>query len=342
MATDGRLRVGMVGCGYISAMHGHAWLASLDVELVAVCDQDQTRARARAQQWGVANVYSDAAEMIARERLDILDIVTRPETHTKLVQLGADNGIAVICQKPLAGTIEEATAMVDYCDARGVRFMVNEMWRYVPSIAEMAKQIQSGAVGTPHYLRTIAGRQAHRPVYSVYVDQPYFRNMPKLIIYEAMIHWIDSARFLMGNFDSVYARAQKVDPRNQGEDHAIVTYGHVGGSTSLHEASWVTPGGPPDGVGLGDSLVEGSEGVLHFSRSGGELRLTTVNETRVLSRHPSWQESYQAGFDRCMGHFASAIRTGAPFNSPGRDNLETLKGIFAAYKSIETGQAVRL
>src|SRR5438128_6752030 len=105
------LRVGMVGCGYISYQHGPAWLGSPDAELVALCDADLGRARARGAEWGVERCYVDPAEMIARERLDAVDIVTRPDTHQALVGIAAERGCHVTCQKPLAATLDEASAM---------------------------------------------------------------------------------------------------------------------------------------------------------------------------------------------------------------------------------------
>ena len=73
-----RLRVCMVGTGFISYQHGPAWRASDDAELVAVCDQDVARAQARAEAWGVPHVYTDAATMLREQQPDAVDIVTRP------------------------------------------------------------------------------------------------------------------------------------------------------------------------------------------------------------------------------------------------------------------------
>ncbi len=336
------LRVCLIGCGWISANHGAAWLATPGVRLVAVCDVDETKAKARAAAWGVDGVYSDAAEMIEREKPDIVDIATRPETHTALVGLAAAAGANVLCQKPLAPTMEEATAMVETCDRRGVRFMVLEMWRYLPWAQEFDRHIRAGAIGRVHYFRTIQGREAHRAVHPVFGNQPYFRGMPRLMVYEAMIHPLDTARFLLGEVEAVFARGHRVNPANVGEDMALVVFDHAGGATSLHDASWVTPGGPPDGAGLGDAVAEGSDGVLHYSRERNIVRLSTVDGTTVLASYPDYPMVNQAGFTNCIGHFAQAVRTGGPMGSDARDNLKTLRATLAAYESMETGQVVGL
>jgi D-apiose dehydrogenase len=336
------LRVCLIGCGWISANHGAAWLATPDVRLAAVCDVDEAKARARAAAWGVPAVYTDAAQMIERERPDIVDIATRPETHTALVNLAADSGANVLCQKPLAPTMEEATAMVEACERRGVRFAVLEMWRWLPWALEFDRHIRAGAIGPVHYLRTIQGREAHKAVHPVYVNQPYFRSMPRLMVYEAMIHPLDTARFLLGEVEAVFARGHRISPENAGEDMAIVVFDHAGGATSLHDASWVTPGGPPDGVGLGDVVAEGGKGVLHYSRERNTVRLSTLGGTTIVASYPDYAAVNQAGFTNCIGHFAQAVRTGGPIDSEARDNLKTLRATLAAYESMETRQVVRL
>jgi predicted dehydrogenase len=340
MATGGRLRVGLIGCGFISARHGPAWLASPDADLVAVCDQDLAKARRRAAEWGVSGLHADAEEMLDKEHLDAVDIATRPGTHTLLVGMAAARGIHVLCQKPLAPTMEEAAAMVVTCEQARVRFMVNEMWRYLPPIAAMGRLIRSDTLGPIHYLRFLWGRQSFRTPHQVFSDQPYFYAMPKLIVYEAMIHSIDAARSLAGEVESVYARMARVTDGIQGEDMALVVLGHQRGVTSSHDASWVTPGGAP-----GDAAyawrVEGRDGALDYSAATGELRLIDGREARVLERYPDWTTPHQQAFIACIGHFAHAVRCDEPFWSPARDNLRTLAATLAAYDSVASGQAVR-
>lgn len=338
--SERRLRVGLIGCGFISARHGPAWVASADAELVAVCDQDVTKARGRAAEWGIAAVYADAATMLDQEQLDAVDIATRPETHTMLVGMAAARGVHVLCQKPLAPTLEEAAAMVGICERAGVRFMVNEMWRYLPPMATMGELIRAGAIGPVHYLRYVWGRQALRTPHQVFLDQPYFAAMPKLIVYEAMIHSIDAARSLVGEIETVYARMARVSSGILGEDMALVVLGHEGGVTSSHDASWATPGGSPEQPQYA-WCAEGRDGALDYSQGTGELRLIDGHEVRVLERYPDWATPHQQAFNACIGHFAHAVRFDEPFRSSARDNLLTLGATLAAYDSAATGQVVR-
>lgn len=338
-----KLRVGLIGCGYISYQHGPGWIASPDAELVAVCDQDETRAKARAAEWGVGAVYRDAAEMIERERLDAVDVVTRPETHTALVELGASRGAAVLCQKPLAPTLDEARAMVATCDRAGARFMVAEMWRHLPWWRDLRRHVEAGAVGEPYHLRVVGARRAMRREPPVNENQPYFAAMPKLIVYEMMIHWIDPARYVLGEVVTVYARMRRVNPAIAGEDWALVVMSHAGGATSQLDGSWANDAEAPGPTREGDVVLEGTEGVLHFAPHERELRLVKLGgATSVLARYPEMAESFQSAFSGCIADFAHAVRTGRPFESSAEDNLKTLAATFAAYESARTGQVVRL
>lgn len=333
------LRVCLVGCGHISSQHGPAWQRSADAELVAVCDVDRDRARRRAVEWGVERVYDDVRAMLEAERPDALDVVTRPETHTALVRLAAERGIHVLCQKPLAPTLEEAGAMVAACDKAGVRFMVAEMWRHLPWFRALRREIDAGAIGEPHYLRILGSRRAMQRQRPVDDRQPYFADMPRLIVYEMMIHWIDAARYLMGEIESVYARGRRLNGAIAGEDWALVALTHQRGATTAMDGSWGTTPEPPGTVREGDLLLEGSSGTLHVAPGAGEIRCTPLEgSTSILASIGDIGAAFQSAFDGCIADFASSVRSGRPFESSAADNLRTLAATLAAYESMESGQ----
>jgi predicted dehydrogenase len=226
-----KLRGVLIGCGHISRSHLPGWAASPDADIVAVCDLDRARAEERAAQFGIARVYDDPAAALATERPDLVDIATRPETHQALIQLAADHGAHILCQKPLAPTLAEAEEMAAICRRAGVRFMVNEMWRWLPWYRDLAPRLAAGEIGPVHYARFQGGRRAYRRARPINDDQPYFADMPRLIVYEMIIHWIDAARYLFGEVASVYARTQRINPAIVGEDVALLVLTHTSGTT---------------------------------------------------------------------------------------------------------------
>ena len=307
-----------------------------------MCDQDSGRASAKAAEWGVANTYSDPAVMIGQEKLDIVDIITRPNSHASLVRLAAQNGLHVLCQKPLAATLTEAKSMVEICRSANVRFMVTEMWRYLPWFRLFKREIDRGSIGRPYYLRVIGARRPmsrSRPVNPV---QPYFADMPMLIIYELMIHWIDAARYVLGDVEAVFARSARINPAIVGEDAAIVVLTHIGGATSNLDGSWAAHGFPPGPTREGDIVLEGSDGSLHFDPLTGAVMRSTAAGTETIGNFPDMVDAFQSAFSGCIRHFAHSVRSNEHFESSGEDNLLTLETTLAAYRSIESGTLVRV
>jgi predicted dehydrogenase len=348
MDNKPRLRSVLVGAGHISAQHAPAWAATPDASLVAICDLDRARAEARQAQLaslGVSDValYNDVDRMLAEVKPDLIDLATRPETHRMLIEKASRAGVNVLCQKPLAPTVAEGQAMADICHAAGVRFMVMEMFRFIPWYEDIQRLVAAGAIGNAHYLRIVGPRRPLRRERPVDPGQPYFADMPKLIIYEMFIHWVDAARFIMGDIETVYARAGRVNPSIVGEDWAVLMYGHVGGGTSLIESSWGTPSTFTNPRHEGDILVEGSEGAVFWDMAAREVRLARHDNTiEVVKRYDDLPRAFQASFDGCIGHFANAVRFGTPFRSSGDDNVKTLAATLAAYDSLKQGAVVRV
>jgi predicted dehydrogenase len=258
-----------------------------------------------------------------------------------LASLAASKGVNVLCQKPLASTLAEGREIAEICARAGVRFMVLEMWRHVPAMKDLKGYLDSGMIGPVHMLRLLGHRRPMNRFHPVDSNQPYFADMPKLLVYEMMIHYIDGVRSLMGDVGSVYARTMRINPLIAGDDHALVVFAHTSGATSYIDCSWASPPDRRPKMGTGDVLIEGETGSLHLDVYDAELRHVTVDGTvTVLKRYEDTQAAYQAAFDSCVGDFAGAIRHGRPFISPGSDNVKTLAAALAAYESMNQGTAV--
>jgi len=204
----------------------------------------------------------------------------------------------------------------------------------------MRRHLDAGLIGPVHAMRIVGRRRPMNRFHPVNPEQPYFAEMPKLYAYEMAIHWIDGARYLMGDVESVYARMTRVNPVIAGEDVALVVLGHAGGGTTLLDGSWASPEDSPRPAGDGGVLLEGRDGSLRYDPIDGELRHITDDGVNVLERYPAGREAGQSAFDNCIADFAGAIRWNRPFLSSGRDNLGTLAATLAAYDSVAQGTAV--
>ncbi|MEM8734353.1 MAG: Gfo/Idh/MocA family oxidoreductase, partial [Planctomycetota bacterium] len=180
------LRCAAIGAGYFSHFHYDAWRRMDGVDVVACCDRDLEKAKAVAEQYGIANVFGDYREMLDAIEVDFVDVITRPDTHLPIVEELAQRGINVICQKPLAPTVEESRRIVDLTAASGIRFMVHENFRFQPWYREEKRIFESGQLGD--VLHTISFRNragdGHGPE-AYLARQPYFQTMPRFLVFEA-------------------------------------------------------------------------------------------------------------------------------------------------------------
>jgi predicted dehydrogenase len=215
--------IGIIGCGYFARYHREAW-TRLPVRVAALCDADPARAAAAAADIPGARGFADAAEMLAAVPLDIVDIVTPPETHDALVALCVARGIPAICQKPLAPDWQTACAIVERVERAGARLVVHENFRFMPWFAEAERLIGAGALGEPldisFRLRSGDGQGPE----AYLARQPYFRTMPRFLVHETIIHLIDVFRCLFGEVSGVFARLRRLNPAIQGEDAATVLF----------------------------------------------------------------------------------------------------------------------
>lgn len=334
------LRGGLVGCGFFAANQLHAWRDLDGVEIAAICDTDPARLAATGDQFGIAARYTDAAAMLAAEQLDFVDIATTPPSHRALVELAAKHGVPVICQKPLAATLEDARAMVAACDAAGVAMMVHENFRWQAPIRAVRAAIEAGAIGTPFFARF-----AFRSGFDVYAAQPYLAEGERFIIEDLGIHVLDIARFVMGEATTLFCRTQRVNPAIRGEDVATILLGHGEGATSIVDCSYATPIHDDP---FPQTLIEvdGDRGRLRLEPG---FRLTIEDRGHIETRDvsplmPAWAEkpwhAIQESVVAIQRHWVECLVVGKEPATSGHDNLRTLALVDAAYRSAAEGRAI--
>jgi len=345
------LKVGIVGAGFWSEKHFKAWTQVKDAEITAVCDRDLSKAAARAEEFGLtsARLFSDVEEMLRSTDIDCVDLITRPDSHLKLVELAARAGKHILCQKPFAPTFEEASRMVELANGHGVRMMVAENWRWLTPFRLAGEVLEGGQLGAIRLVRydhyddltpKMSAEREHE------LDQPYMRYMPKLMFYEMGSHWFDLWRFLFGNPKSLYADIRRISPNVAGEDSGIVILDH-GKFHGVMNMNWASrqyiasSERNPAEIDHESLTIEGELASLFLSTSG-TLRVID-NEGKELFRRAMpglTKEEHEIGFQRLIAHFAESLRTGGVFATEAGDHLETLKLQFAVYGSAEAHRPV--
>ncbi|WP_363355372.1 Gfo/Idh/MocA family protein [Microbacterium sp. LMI12-1-1.1] len=151
------LRVAMIGYGFMGAAHSVGWRQAprmLDlpqpVEMAVVVGRNGQAVADAAARWGWQESATDWREVIERDDIDIVDIVTPGDSHAEIAIAALDAGKHVLCEKPLANTVDEAERMADAAAraaARGIRSMVGFTYRRVPAVTFLRDLIAQGAVG---------------------------------------------------------------------------------------------------------------------------------------------------------------------------------------------------
>ncbi len=344
------LRGALLGCGSISKYHLKAWSQIDGVEIVALANRTIEKAQARAREFGVPldHVYRDHRELIEREDLDFVDIATLPDIHRQQVEDAAARGVNVLCQKPMAPTLEDAHAMMEACDRAGVLFSINENWRWRTWYRELKRKIEQGAVGRPRYIGMVRHANLTVPLDQgklppMLKNQPYMMAMDRLILYEWGIHLIDVLRYLFGEVNWIFSRMDRTSPICAGEDRALLTL-DVGGVNCLVDISWGSIGVDKRASQLERVTLEGDRGSIELLPDEEDvLRISNYEGSQTRPAfNGTPDEAYQASYTATQAHFAECLRKGLEPETVARDNIQTLGATFAAYESAAANKVVHL
>ena len=331
------VRVGLAGAGWVSRHHLEAWRRLSERAVVtAIADPDLDAARARAAEFGVPATYGSVDAMLAGETLDAIDVATPRETHAPICRLAADHGLAILCQKPLAPTLDQAEHLVRDLAGR-VRLMVHENWRFRPHYRRIRQWRDDGRIGavrtvvmtllTSGLLPDAAGQ---RPAI---VRQPMFATLDRLLLMEVLIHHVDTLRFLLGPLDLKGARLGKSCPVTRGEDRASLFLSTSDGGAVSLVGDFMAHDSPPEQLDRFD--LYGTDGAvrlagsrLQLQRAGKEPGAVDVLEEIEVDLVANYKASYVGTFT----HFLDRLADGGPFETGPDDNLETLRIVEAAYR----------
>lgn len=336
------LRFAIIGTGFWSRYQLAAWRELPGVECVALCNRTRSRAEALAKDFNVPAVYGDAEELLRREPLDFLDIITDAGTHERFVNLAAQHGLPVICQKPLAPGLATARHMVETCRRLGVPLFVHENWRWQAPIRAFKGIVSSGKLG-----RLVRGRIDYAHSFPVFDNQPFLKELKQFILTDIGTHILDVARFLWGEATELYCQTRRMHPDIKGEDVATVMMRMTGGLTVTANMSyasrWEFDRFPETLI-----YVEGRDGGASLGLDG-VLKVFTRDHAEQFHIQPkpyAWADPayavVHASIVDCQRNLLGALRGEAPAETTGEDNLKTLELVFAAYESAAGGKAIRL
>ncbi len=336
MSAQAPLRVACIGAGYFSQFHYGSWARMERVNMVGACDRDPARAAATG-----LPPYSDLSTMLAEQQPDLLDVILPPDGHVDTIRTALAMGVKqIICQKAFCRDLTEAESIVQEAKAAGATLVVHENFRFQPWHRAVKAAMDTGSIGEVHQV-TFRLRPGDGQGPDAYLDrQPYFQTMPRLLIHETGVHFIDTFRFWLGNPVSVYADLRQLNPAIKGEDAGHVLFEHPGGVRAVFDGNRLLDH-KADNMRrtMGDALIEGTEGTLCVHGDGSVTRRAfgQMAEETLLAPD-TWQGFGGDCVHALQCHVVVGLLDGTPLENLAEAYLDVVRIEEAIYLSDKTGQ----
>jgi predicted dehydrogenase len=341
-------RIGCIGAGFIMRDCHLVAYRQAGFNPVAITSRNPDRARAVAAQHQIATVHKTVADMLADDRIEILDIAVPPDVQPGILKQAAAGGghvRGILAQKPLAMSYREAKECVDLCDAAGITIAVNQNMRYDQSVRALKDILQRGWLGEP-VLGTIEMR-------AIPHWMPWSEQLPSLSTFVMSIHHLDTFRYWFGTPDRVLA-STRPDPRTRfphadGINLYILEY-DGGCRASAWDDVWTGPAreGSESDIAIRwrvegtDGLARGTIGWPSYpARTPSTLDFTTKHQPGYWLQ-PRWKEVwFPDAFVGTMAQLLRAVEEGVPPEITGRDNLQTVGLCEAVFAAAQQHRVVR-
>lgn len=337
------LKFALVGCGRIARRHsellGRGQIQG--AKLVAVSDVVDERARAIAEPFGVPS-FKDMDEMVVTSNPDVVVILTESGLHAEHAIRLAVHRKHLMVEKPMALTLGDADEMIRACDRNGIRLFVVKQNRFNVPVVKMREALDAGRFGKL-VLGTVRVRWCRR---QDYYDQDPWRGTWALdggVLSNQASHHIDLLEWMMGEAQSVFAKAATALVDIEAEDTAVVVLKFRSGALGVIEATTATR--PTDLEGSISLL--GERGTVEIGGFAvNEMKVwkfedPTAEDAHVLSKYSvNPPNVYGFGHQAYYQHVVNCIQHGQPQLVDGLEGRRSLELISAIYESIETGREV--
>ena len=330
----------MIKIGILSFAHHHgeAYISNLrrmeGVELIGVADDDQVRGQEIANQ-NEAHLFP-SYEALIDAKPDGVIICTENNRHRPFVEMAASGGVHVLCEKPIATTLQDARAIVDACDKAGILLMTAFPMRFSAPLLEIKARLDNGDFGDIYCFN--ATNQGELPTkYRAWFVDPELAGGGAIM--DHTVHLVDIMRWFTGSeVQTMYARSNKIfhaDEVNV-ETGALEMLTFENGVFATIDASWSRPPYWPTWGGLTFEMVT----------QRGAVLVDAFRQNLNIYRH-EWQRSNLSYWGSDMNHamvsdFAAAIRENRSPRVTGMDGLRAVEATLAVYELARTGQTVQI
>ena len=327
-----------IGVLSLAHQHGEAYISNLrlmeGVELVGVADDDPMRGQTVAAHNRAK--YFHTYEDLLEAKPDGVIVCTENNRHRSLVEMAASLGIHVLCEKPIATTLEDARAIVEACEKAGVLLMTAFPMRFSAPLLEIKARLDNGDFGDVYCFN--ATNQGELPTkHRAWFIDPQLAGGGAIM--DHTVHLVDIMRWFTGaEVKTVYARSNRIFHADevQVETGALEMLTFDNDVFATIDASWSRPQYWPTWGGLTFEMVA----------QRGAVLVDAFRQNLNVYRQ-EWERSNWAYWGSDMNHamvsdFASAIRENRQPRVTGVDGLRAVEATLAAYESDRTGKTVEV
>ncbi|OGO34803.1 MAG: oxidoreductase [Chloroflexi bacterium RBG_16_57_11] len=327
------MKVGIVGVGFMGATHAAAW-ADTEAHISGFVAETTGEAHPLAEQYGV-KVYPDLESLL--DQVDVIDLCAPTHLHHEMVLQSAAAGKHVICEKPLARTVEQAQEMLRAFRSAGVRLLVAHVVRFFPEYALAKAAVESGKIGKPGVIRLSRGSyRPKKPVGNWFLDEAKSGG----ILMDLMIHDFDYARWIAGDVESVFAKKVTTGRPDASLDFGLAILKHANGALSHIAGAWAYP--PP--TFRTHLEIAGDAGLIEFDSDETAPIRNLIGKPTGDSPDVGLPSSpvSESPYTTQIKEFYQALSAGTPARVSAEDGLAAVQIAEAAIRSAATGQPVAL
>jgi len=343
MNTAKKVGFGVIGTGIFGENHALVYSRLPEAELVAICDIDAERAKAVAEKYGARTYYTDYQELLSNPDIQAVSVATPDFAHRDIAVAAAQAKKHILCEKPLATTLEEAQEIVNAAEEAGVKLMVDYHNRINPPFVAAKQSIEAGEIGAPAYGYIRLSNTTFVPM------EMLSWGAKSSALWFLCSHTIDMMRFLLNDdVRRVYAVSRSGILKKLGvdtQDFHVAIGEFQNGTVVTFENAWILPRSHPMVYEFKMELL-GSEGAVKVNTSHHaaieKLGDDKITYTDVFGVTPTSQRRIGGFVQEAIAQFVDAILYDQPVLATGEDGLAAVRVASAIERSAETGQPVDL
>ena len=342
------VRVGVIGCGKIAQVrHIPEYLDNPDVQLAGLFDLNQERAKALADKTG-CKAYNSIEELLADKEIDAVSVCAANHVHAQITSDALNAGKHVLCEKPMAITIEDCEAMVSTAKKTGKKLMIGQNQRFAKAHVEAKKLLKEGAIGDVATFRTTFGHGGPE-TWSVDAGPQNWFFDKKRAAMGAMadlgIHKTDLIQYLLDDVVAeTTAQVVTLDKRDAAgnligvDDNAICIYKMKKGTIGTMTASWTYYGEEDN-----STVLYGTKGIMKiYSNPSYCIEVIRRDGGKVLYDIDQIQTNDNQTKSGIIDAFVRSIVQDTEPEVSGESVLSAMRAVFGSVKSSETGTTVKV